>query len=650
MQRPLTRRQAQDTFIRLMSRPLGENVAFRPHRYPKSALSMPEKKDDQMHLASNAVIVGLQSKPKLNGCRASVISWHAGSGRWVVKLDGSDEGIRIRSSNLLISANLVGEDEDDEIAFPGGDDWVRIGEAPGALPTWCHCEREIVVRWDTSEAAGWRVRSTKLAKRQYDVPSLAALAVGTLIDGGVSAEELQETGQPEQVVSQVQEMERERSRTRGGLLSFTAPHNVELWDRLMRLLLPQTDHIDTWSGEGWSLECHRLHGCRYVLPVLEAENGVVDGSKPMALSDGEGAYLALIRQAWRAVDSVAPGWRVRCEPPICVLPYAIERAGVRFADPLCFGLHQLSAHHAAAQEAAERCRRLAISDDSFDLPTRELAAELTSHQLQFGPERWPPYVRGTFRRNERERTWDMKRRATAPEWAEAEDEEIEEVVLQLVRRVEARLTALGVPMVRADEDSRSQASYTEVFSRLESGNSGGMYDDRRHVVYSTMPEANFADEDMGASYDYDVQTVIGTGYVARGIAPDAGVGGGGWQLAKMEDDEDEEEAGEEDSSGDEWESSQEQVEREQRWHEEEEARAEHDGLQAEKAQKEAIRAHAMQQIATGAPPPHPANASWQEVVDLVDERLAKISIELLTARSNVMGFEVGARVRASDLR
>ena len=58
----------------------------------------------------------------------------------------------------------------------------------------------------------------------------------------------------------------------------------------------------------------------------------------------------------------------------------------------------------------------------------------------------------------------------------------------------------------------------------------------------------------------------------------------------------------------------------------------------------------MQQIATGAPPPHPANASWQEVVDLVDERLAKISIELLIARSNMMGFEVGARVRASDLR
>ena len=157
-----------------MSRPLGENVAFRPHRYPKRQQAMPEKKDDQLQLESNAVIVGLQSKPEYNGRRASILSWHAGSGRWVVKLDGSDEGIRIKSSNLLISANLVGEDEDDEIAFPGGDDWVRVGEAPGALPSWCRCEREIVVRWDTSEAAGWRVRSTKLAKRQHDVPSLAA--------------------------------------------------------------------------------------------------------------------------------------------------------------------------------------------------------------------------------------------------------------------------------------------------------------------------------------------------------------------------------------------------------------------------------------------------------------------------------------------
>ena len=225
----------------------------------------------------------------------------------------------------------------------------------------------------------------------------------------------------------------------------------------------------------------------------------------------------------------------------------------------------------------------------------------------------------------------MKLRASAEaRFAQADDEEIEAAVLAVARRVETRLGALGVPIVRIDEDSRGQQSQTELFSRLDAGGDGGgaQYDDRQHCVYSVLQHANWQDEELGEQYEYDLQELL-PALDFSGLRLDAGVGGGGWRAAERaeaaaeeEDDDDDDDAGEE-SSGDEWEHSADQARREELIWEASETREELETLRAEKAQKEAYRTRAREKLAAGAPAPDWAE-SWQAVIDQLDARLLDI--------------------------
>ena len=57
-----------------------------------------------MQAGFRVAIAGLQSRPELNQCFATLLSWHSASSRWGVKVEGSEEAIRIKPANLALTS------------------------------------------------------------------------------------------------------------------------------------------------------------------------------------------------------------------------------------------------------------------------------------------------------------------------------------------------------------------------------------------------------------------------------------------------------------------------------------------------------------------------------------------------------------------
>lgn len=241
----LTRHEAREVRDYAKHLPIGWQYCHRPQwdrRY--STVFEQNYRPTVFDQNSRARTHGL-SRVEYDGKEGRVLGWDARSARFIVKLEGSTEPVRIKSRNLL--CRMMSEAPEDEVDSEEEDE-----------PSWCLATREVFVRWIPARASSGDPTA-----------SLQMRAAEALLAAGTSTSDLRGADVPDNVVDIV-----ERA-TRGGLLICTVPHRTDLWadDGYCNIgcLMAEFElpHVD---GARWRFEQSRTHGARWVLPVMTTDD------------------------------------------------------------------------------------------------------------------------------------------------------------------------------------------------------------------------------------------------------------------------------------------------------------------------------------------------------------------------------------------